>query len=186
MRYSRAAEFVFTNEQNGLLWTLCSGSPAIRFPCTVEDRQIIKLRCILNVYLRMVFLRIVADKIPSWLSSNGTKCSLWFGNDAFIFFITAVGEMKSLSAAFVKLPQSDTAKNVSSNWLYLTLLCKLLIYAMITYRLFRVNAFRVYNKGMKDGFNMSKALIAFYSRADENYVNGTLKMLTIGNTDVLS
>ena len=52
------------------------------------------------------------------------------------------------------------------------LLCKLLVYAMITYRLFRVNAFRVYNKGMKDGFNMSKALIAFYSRADENYVNG--------------
>ena len=38
---------------------------------------------------------------------------------------------------------------------------------MITYRLFRVKAFRVYNKGMKDGFNMSKALIAFYSRADE-------------------
>lgn len=57
---------------------------------------------------------------------------------------------------------------------------------MITYRLFRVNALRVYNKGMKDGFNMSKALIAFYSRADENYVNGTLKMLTVGNTDVLS
>ena len=57
---------------------------------------------------------------------------------------------------------------------------------MITYRLFHVNAFRVYNKGMKDGFNMSKALIAFYSRADENYVNGTLKMLTVGNTDVPS
>lgn len=57
---------------------------------------------------------------------------------------------------------------------------------MTTYRLFRVNAFRVYNKGMKDGFNMSKALIAFYSRADENYVNGTLKMLTVGNTDVPS
>ena len=57
---------------------------------------------------------------------------------------------------------------------------------MITYRLFRVIAFRVYNKGMKDGFNMSKALIAFYSRADENYVNGTLKMLTVGNTDVPS
>lgn len=57
---------------------------------------------------------------------------------------------------------------------------------MITYWLFRVNAFRVYNKGMKDGFNMSKALIAFYSRADENYVNGTLKILTVGNTDVPS
>ena len=57
---------------------------------------------------------------------------------------------------------------------------------MTTYRLFRVNAFRVYNKGKKDGFNMSKALIAFYSRADENYVNGTLKMLTVGNTDVPS
>ena len=57
---------------------------------------------------------------------------------------------------------------------------------MITYRLFRVNAFRVYNKGMKDGFNMSKALNAFYSRADENYVNDTLKMLTVGNTDVPS
>lgn len=31
---------------------------------------------------------------------------------------------------------------------------------------------------------MSKALIAFYSRADENYVNGTLKMLTVGNTEI--
>ena len=31
---------------------------------------------------------------------------------------------------------------------------------------------------------MPKALIAFYSRADENYVNGTLKMLTVGNTEV--
>lgn len=57
---------------------------------------------------------------------------------------------------------------------------------MITYRLVRVKAFRVYNKGMKDGFNMSKALIAFYSRADENYVNDTLIMLTVGNTDVPS
>lgn len=57
---------------------------------------------------------------------------------------------------------------------------------MITYRLVRVNAFRVYNKGMKDGFNMSKALITFYSRADENYVNGTLIMLRVGNTDVPS
>ncbi len=57
---------------------------------------------------------------------------------------------------------------------------------MITYRLFRVKAFRVYNKGMKDGFNMSKALITFYSRADENCVNGTLIMLRVGNTDVPS
>lgn len=43
-------------------------APAARrfaFRAAVEDRQIIKLRCILNVYLRMVFLRIVADKIPS-------------------------------------------------------------------------------------------------------------------------
>ena len=30
---------------------------------------------------------------------------------------------------------------------------------------------------------MSKALIAFYSRADENYVNGALKMLPVGNTE---
>ena len=30
---------------------------------------------------------------------------------------------------------------------------------------------------------MSKKLIAFYSRADENYFNGTLKMLTVGNTE---
>ena len=29
---------------------------------------------------------------------------------------------------------------------------------------------------------MAKALIAFYSRADENYVNGQLKMLQVGNT----
>ncbi len=31
---------------------------------------------------------------------------------------------------------------------------------------------------------MPKKLIAFYSRADENYVSGTLKMLKIGNTEV--
>lgn len=31
---------------------------------------------------------------------------------------------------------------------------------------------------------MSKKLIAFYSRADENYFNGTLKVLTVGNTEV--
>ena len=31
---------------------------------------------------------------------------------------------------------------------------------------------------------MSKKLIAFYSRADENYVNGTVKMLRVGNTQV--
>ena len=30
---------------------------------------------------------------------------------------------------------------------------------------------------------MSKKLIAFYSRADENYFNGALKMLTVGNTE---
>lgn len=31
---------------------------------------------------------------------------------------------------------------------------------------------------------MSKKLIAFYSRADENYVNGTIKILDTGNTEV--
>ena len=31
---------------------------------------------------------------------------------------------------------------------------------------------------------MSKKLIAFYSRADENYVSGTLKYLDVGNTEV--
>mgnify|MGYP001631306681 FL=1 len=31
---------------------------------------------------------------------------------------------------------------------------------------------------------MAKALIAFYSRADENYVSGMLKMLDVGNTEV--
>ena len=30
---------------------------------------------------------------------------------------------------------------------------------------------------------MAKELIAFYSRADENYVNGTVQTLTIGNTE---
>lgn len=30
---------------------------------------------------------------------------------------------------------------------------------------------------------MSKKLIAFYSRADENYVNGAMKMLEVGNTE---
>ncbi len=31
---------------------------------------------------------------------------------------------------------------------------------------------------------MSKKLIAFYSRADENYVNGMIKTLDVGNTEV--
>lgn len=31
---------------------------------------------------------------------------------------------------------------------------------------------------------MSKKLIAFYSRADENYVNGLIKPLAVGNTEV--
>lgn len=31
---------------------------------------------------------------------------------------------------------------------------------------------------------MSKKLVAFYSRADENYVNGMIKILDIGNTEV--
>lgn len=31
---------------------------------------------------------------------------------------------------------------------------------------------------------MSKALIAFYSRADENYVNGQIKVLPVGNTEI--
>ncbi|MGN1122914.1 MAG: flavodoxin [Eubacterium sp.] len=31
---------------------------------------------------------------------------------------------------------------------------------------------------------MSRKLIAFYSRADENYVSGTLKTLTVGNTEI--
>lgn len=30
---------------------------------------------------------------------------------------------------------------------------------------------------------MGKALIAYYSRADENYVNGAIKNLEIGNTE---
>ncbi len=31
---------------------------------------------------------------------------------------------------------------------------------------------------------MAKELIAFYSRADENYFNGTLKTLKVGNTEI--
>lgn len=33
---------------------------------------------------------------------------------------------------------------------------------------------------------MSKKLIAFYSRADENYVNGMIKTLEIGNTKIMA
>ena len=33
---------------------------------------------------------------------------------------------------------------------------------------------------------MSRELIAFYSRADENYWNGTLKVLHVGNTEVVA
>lgn len=33
---------------------------------------------------------------------------------------------------------------------------------------------------------MAKALIAFYSRADENYVNGQIKTLTTGNTEIVA
>lgn len=33
---------------------------------------------------------------------------------------------------------------------------------------------------------MAKQLVAFYSRADENYVSGQLKMLEIGNTEIVA
>jgi flavodoxin len=33
---------------------------------------------------------------------------------------------------------------------------------------------------------MSKSLIAFYSRADENYVNGMIKTLKVGNTEIVA
>lgn len=33
---------------------------------------------------------------------------------------------------------------------------------------------------------MAKALVAFYSRADENYCSGALKMLDVGNTEVVA
>ena len=33
---------------------------------------------------------------------------------------------------------------------------------------------------------MSKKLIAFYSRADENYVNGIIKKLEVGNTQIVA
>ena len=33
---------------------------------------------------------------------------------------------------------------------------------------------------------MKKILIAYYSRADENYVGGSLKYLSVGNTEVLA
>lgn len=33
---------------------------------------------------------------------------------------------------------------------------------------------------------MSKKLIAFYSRADENYVNGQIKTLPVGNTEIVA
>lgn len=39
-------------------------------------------------------------------------------------------------------------------------------------------------KTEKTDGNTGKALIAFYSRADENYVSGTLKKLDVGNTQV--
>ena len=36
------------------------------------------------------------------------------------------------------------------------------------------------------GIEMSKKLIAFYSRADENYVNGLIKTLEVGNTEIVA
>ncbi len=33
---------------------------------------------------------------------------------------------------------------------------------------------------------MGKTLIAFYSRTDENYVNGQIKTLTVGNTELVA
>ena len=36
----------------------------------------------------------------------------------------------------------------------------------------------------KVALQMTNKLIVYYSRADENYVSGTLKMLKVGNTEV--
>ena len=33
---------------------------------------------------------------------------------------------------------------------------------------------------------MGKSMVAFYSRAHENYVNGTIQELKVGNTEVLA
>lgn len=41
-----------------------------------------------------------------------------------------------------------------------------------------------YSKETKGSFYIARELVAFYSRADENYFNGTLKMLKVGNTEV--
>lgn len=55
---------------------------------------------------------------------------------------------------------------------------------MITYRIFPVKAARYIIIVRNGGTDMSKKLVAFYSRADENYFNGQMKMLDVGNTEI--
>ena len=60
-----------------------------------------------------------------------------------------------------------------------------MVYTIITYRIFSVKDFCgiIESENRKAANEMTKKLIAFYSRADENYVSGTLKMLEVGNTE---
>jgi flavodoxin len=61
-----------------------------------------------------------------------------------------------------------------------------MVYTTLTHRRFSVKGFRSIIKAgtKKEVQEMSNKLIAFYSRADENYVSGILKYLTVGNTEV--
>lgn len=60
------------------------------------------------------------------------------------------------------------------------------VYTTITYWRFRVK--KIFGKidSKKREVNGMAELIAFFSRADENYVNGMLKVLDVGNTEVLA
>ena len=97
-----------------------------------------------------------------------------------------MGEINSFSAAFVKLPQSIAAINVSSKGLYIKHLCELLVYTITTYRIFSVNPFcdNIKSEKKKGGYFNVKKIDCFFSRANENYFNGTLKTLEVGNTEV--
>ena len=38
---------------------------------------------------------------------------------------------------------------------------------------------------MNEGYTMAKTLIAFFSRADENYFGGAMRYVKVGNTEIV-
>lgn len=92
--------------------------------------------------------------------------------------------LRSTGVVFQK--QSAVLKFLTFRAVSESLKPELFIYTITTYWIFSENGYSdiLISESEKGGHKMSKSLIAFYSRADENYVRGTIKILDVGNTEI--